>query len=90
MAALRARLLGHFGGQELAEHAEADGYRRGQQALAHLGLELLQLLRRDAGEALGELGVVEIDKPDPGQQLQARLDTRARGRLRHDGGPLPR
>ena len=33
---------------------------------------------------------VPIDKPDPGQQLQARLNTRPRGRLRHDGGPLPR
>jgi hypothetical protein len=90
MAALRARLLGHFCGQELAEHAEPDSNRRGQQAVTHAGLELLELHRRDPGQALGELGVVQIDEPDPGQQLQARLDTRARGRLRHDGGPLPR
>jgi hypothetical protein len=75
VTALRPGLLDHFCGQELAEHTEPDSDRRGKQPLTHAGLELLELFRCDAGQALGQLGVVEIDKPDPGQQLQARLNT---------------
>jgi hypothetical protein len=75
VTAFRAGLLGDFSGEELAQHAEPDRHRRRQQAIAHLGLEQLELFAGDAGKPAGQLGMTEINQPDPRQQLQTRLNT---------------
>ena len=80
VAALRPGHLGDLGVDELAHHVQADRHRRGQQPLAHLRRERLELLAHLPGQPLRQRRVGQVDQPDLGQQPQAARRRRLRVR----------
>jgi hypothetical protein len=74
VAALRAGHLGDLGLDELAHHVQADGHRRRQQALAHLGSEHFELLAHLAGQPLRQAGSAVWTNPISGTSRRLPAD----------------